>query len=345
MAGVSVRKDNGLIGIDVGTKYIKFASLDKNEQGYSVVSTVVALNPLQGPGVKQEAVLCARIRSVAKEMFPFDKKAAASIGGCQIIARNFDIASLGEDEMEGAVQIEAKQSVSADLATMYTDFQVLSTLESGKKDILFVGVPTGIVDKQVHVIENSGLQIELMDIDNFASANCYCAFDKTSNDQTVVLLNIGHSYTNISVIDAGELRFVRNVNFGGANVCAEVAEVYNIAPESAEELIKRPDLWNEMGLNIKNILRKRIPDLLEAVYRSMEYCIGRKKIINVDKILLTGGASNIPGMEYFMSETLGLTVERWNPLDHVACGANPKKELGPALSVALGLAVREWQKS
>ena len=158
-------------------------------------------------------------------------------------------------------------------------------------------------------------------------------------------MNIGHTFTNISVIDSGISCVHQDVNFGGANITAEIADIYGIPANSAEEIKKRPDLWKELGLNIKNVLRKSMPDLLEAVYRSMEYCIGRKRIINVDKILITGGTSDVEGIDNFMSEALGIVSAKWNPLDHVESGEGAKKEFGSSLSVALGLAVREWQKS
>jgi type IV pilus assembly protein PilM len=334
-----------VIGIDIGTKYIKLASLEKNGGDYSIRSAVMRLNPATGSGDKQGLLLSSRLRAIAKESFPFDKRAAASIGGSQIIARNFELAPLGPEEMEGAVLIEARQSVSADLATMYSDFQELATIERGRKDVLFIAVPSVLVDKQVSIIENSGLNIELVDIDSFAAANCYAALDKNAPGQTVVLMNIGHSFTNIAVIDSGIVRFVRNVSFGGVNITSEIADIYKIPAESAEEIKKRPDLWKGLGLNIKNVLRKSMPDLLEAVYRSMEYCVGRKKIINVDKILITGGTSDIDGIDSFIAEALGIVSEKWNPLEHIESGEGSKKESGGALSVALGLAVREWQKS
>lgn len=356
-----------MIGIDIGTKYIKLASLEKKEQAFHIRYALMGLNPSQaqgakqafnwykqqaagtnpslGQGAKQDGLLSSKIKSIAKESFPFDKRVAASIGGCQIISRNLEFASLGDEELQGAVLLEAKQSVSADLASMYSDYQVLSTLENSKLDTLFIAVPSNIVDRQVHLIESSGLNIEIVDIDNLAMTNCYNALDKNAKKQSVVLLDIGHSYTNIAVIDAGALRFVRNVNFGGANITAEIGDIYQLPQETAEEIKKRPDLWGELGLNIKNVLRKSMPDLLEAVYRSMEYCMGRKKIMNIDKILLTGGTSNLWGIDFFMSDALGIASERWNPLDYVECGVDSKKALGGFLSVALGLAVREWKKT
>jgi type IV pilus assembly protein PilM len=219
-----------VIGIDIGTKYIKLASLDRNGNDYTIRAAVMRLNPLQAPSEKSEPQLSLKLKALAKESFPFDKKAASSIGGCQIIARNFEMAPLGREEMEGAVLIEARQSVSADLATMYCDYQEVATSERGKKDLLFIAVPYTLVDRQVAAIENAGLNIELIDIDNFAAANCYTALDRSAAGQSVVLLNIGHSYTNIAVIDSGNVRFIRNVAFGGANITAEIADIYGIPP-------------------------------------------------------------------------------------------------------------------
>jgi len=306
---------------------------------------VMAPNPSHGQGKNQAAALSARIKSMARDKFLFVNRAAASIGGSQIIARNFEIAPLGAEEMEGAVMLEAKQSVSADLNSMYCGFQVLSTLENQKRDTLFVAVPSQIVDRHIRIIEDSGLNIEILDIDNFAVTNCYTALDANAKNQSVVLLNIGHSFTNIAVLDMGVLRFVRNVNIGGANITSEIMNMYKLPSETAEEIKKRPDLWKELGLNIKNVLRKSMPDLLEAVYRSMEYCMGRKKILNIDKILITGGTSNLWGIDSFMADALGIASERWNPLDYIECGVDSKKQLGASLSVGIGLAVREWKNT
>ena len=334
-----------MIGIDIGTKYIKFASLDKKGQDFHLRSAIMCPTPPPDSSSKQDVVLSARLKSIVRDHFQYTKRAAASVGGCQIVARNFELAALGAEEMEGAVMLEARQSVSADLNSMYSDFQILANLEKEKKDILFAAVPSQVVDKQVQIVENSGLNIELVDIDNLAAANCYIALDKNVQSQSVVLLNVGHSFTNIAIIDSGALRFIRNVSFGGSSISAEMAGIYGVPPEAAEELKKREDLWKGIGFSAKNVLRKTMPDLLEAVYRSMEYCMNRKKILNIDKILITGGTSNLGGIESFIADALGIVAEKWNPLDHLAADDILKRELGGCFSVALGLAVREWQKS
>jgi len=334
-----------LIGIDIGTKYIKIARLEKKGADFLVYSAAMCAAPPPDSSVKQDVLLASKLKAMMKEAFPLNKSVACSIGGSQIVARNFELAALGAEEMEGAVMLEAKQSVSADLASMCCDFQELSGQGKDKKDILFVGAPVELVDKRVRLIENMGLNIELLDIDSLAAVNSYLAFDKDMANQSAVLLNIGHTYTNIAVLDAGALRFIRNVTFGGSNITSEIAALYKIPFEAAEEIKKSRELWESIGLNIKSVLRKSMPDLLEAVYRSMEYCMNRKKILNIDKILITGGTASLYGIDSFISDTLGIATERWNPMDHLVVDDVLRKELGNCFSVAFGLAVRTWKRS
>lgn len=72
-----------MIGIDIGTKYIKLASLEKNGGNYNIRSAVMRLNPVQGAGERHEALISSKLRAMAKESFPLDKRAASSIGAAR----------------------------------------------------------------------------------------------------------------------------------------------------------------------------------------------------------------------------------------------------------------------
>jgi type IV pilus assembly protein PilM len=329
-----------LIGIDIGTYSIKICLIEKRTDSYHVIAAFMARNQALREGVKQDDI-SQNIKAMLKKAGLEMKNVVASIGSTDVVSRNLTFPKLTAPELAGAVRFEAKQSTSIDLNAMYTDFSVLTTDKSGASDVLFVAAPKDRIDKQSEILRNNGLNVAVMDIDNTALANTFLAFDANPAKESVVLLNIGHTYSNITIMDNDELRFVRNLEIGGKDVTREIANCLEIPPEKAEEIKKRPDVWDTLGLNIKNILRKSTPDLLEAVYRSMDYCCSRKKLISVDKILLCGGTSYLPGLESFIAEALGIHTERWNPLLNLDLPENSKKELGQFLGVALGLAVRD----
>lgn len=330
-----------MIGLDIGSKFIKICQAEKRGDKYHVISAIMASNPLATSPDKQDIDISLRIKAALKGVALRTRSAAVSVGGPQISARNFSFPVLTDEELKGAVKLEAEQSIFSDLSSMYTDFQVLTPDEKEKLEVLFVAVPRDMVERHMHIIEGAGLETMAVDIDNLALASCYLAFEPGPHKESVVLMNVGHSQTNISVMDGEELRFVRNVNFGGKDITAEIANTFEIDPLLAEEIKKQPKLWDEIGLNIKNVLRKSMPDLLEAIYRSIEYCMSRKKLINVDKILLTGGTSGLEGMDSFVADVIGINTEKWTPFAGLEIKGRSKKEMGRFMSVALGLAIRK----
>ena len=332
-----------MISLDIGTKYIKMCQLAKNNDTYEIISSAMAPNPVtENPEKKENQIILAnRIKSIAKKAFFHQKKTISSIGGgYQSIVSYFRFPLLAPEEIAGAVSLEAEQSISTTLDSLYTDFQVLPQVENDKIDVLFVAIPTQAFDANMRTIARARLDLQIVDIDNLALTNCFLAFGGDLVNESVVLLDIGHTSTKISVIDGGKLRFIRNVNFGGINISNEIASSFGTSFEIAEEIKKQPDKWDELGLNIKTVLRKSMPDLLEAIYRSIEYCVNRNAMLSTDKILLTGGTSYLKDIGTFVQEVLDIPTITWNPIADLEQTGKAKHGLGQFLSVALGLALR-----
>jgi type IV pilus assembly protein PilM len=65
----------------------------------------------------------------------------------------------------------------------------------------------------------------------------------------------------------------------------------------------------------------------------------------VEKIILTGGGSLLPGLDAFLSNKLNMRVFRGDPWARVLYPDDVRPlldEIGPRFSVALGLAMREF---
>jgi type IV pilus assembly protein PilM len=329
-----------MIGLDIGTSHIKLCQIEKRENQCHIKAALMARNKVAPEGTKPEVELAAQIKTLLREIGTPAEPVASAIGSSGIVSRNFDFPKLPYQELKGALALETGQSASLDVNSMYSDFVILNPEGTDKLDVLFVGVPKDEIDKRIQVLQGAGIEPLIIDINNLALANCFWVFDPNPAKEAVVLLDIGHTYTNISVVDNDELRFARNITCGGQNITQEIARSLGVTPDQAESIKKHPELWGELGLNIKSVLRKSVPDLLEVVYRAMEYCMSRKKLASLDKILLTGGTSSLNGLESFFAETLGFHTEKWNPLMAADVDPGTHKEFGHFLSVALGLAVR-----
>ena len=127
----------------------------------------------------------------------------------------------------------------------------------------------------------------------------------------------------------------------GKDVTAEIRNTYEVDEDTAEQIKRYPAIWENIGLNIKSILKKSSSNLLEAIFRSMEYCVSRQRIGKVDRIVLTGGGSMLKGIDAFIFDILGITTDKWNPLTSDKIKSNVNDELGFMTAVALGLALQK----
>jgi len=68
------------------------------------------------------------------------------------------------------------------------------------------------------------------------------------------------------------------------------------------------------------------------------------EIKKVDKIILTGGSSHLPRVPEYLAEVLNMNVYRGDPWARVTYPKDLEtvlEEIGPRMSVAVGLAMRD----
>lgn len=327
------------IAVDIGTKNIKVCKVHAIGGVSAVACAVMSENVATGRP-ETDGVAAHKIREIIKSLPLASRSALISTGSSDMVTHNFSFPRMSPEELGGAVRFEAPQALSVDLRSMSTHYQVLSEIDASQDEVLYVAVPNQAINRLLRIASRGRIEVSAVDLDNLAIANCFTALEHDVEKQSAVILNIGYLHTNIVVMDAGKVRFVRNVPFGGQHITEAIAARYGVSLDTAEEIKRQSFLWNSMGLNIKNILRQCMPDLLEAVYRSIEYCMNRKRLLSVDRILLTGGTSNLTGLDRFVAEVFGIDTERWNPLDYIDVGEAGRKEYGQFMCVALGLALR-----
>ncbi len=334
-----------MIGLDLGSKYIKICSLHAKADGNYVVYAAMT-SSVSGEDKKDNPIILKnKINELAKQVRAKNNETYLSVGGMDLLARDFSMPkTIDAANLSGAVMLEAENVVFESLDNMYADYMLMPDSPEDKNDILFVASPKRHIDQIIESLSTTALSVEGVSIDNIALANAFVEFnEKRAAKESIVLVNIGSEVSNIAIIDKGQLRFIRNVAFGGSDVTAEIANVYEVSLDVAEQLKRQPEIWDSIGVNIKNILKISSSNLLEAIFRSMEYCVSRQKIGKVDRIMLTGGGALIKGMDTFIYDTLGISTDKWNPLNSEKVRGVSNAELGYFIPVALGLALAKGE--
>ncbi|MDR3113070.1 MAG: pilus assembly protein PilM [Endomicrobium sp.] len=324
-----------MIGLDLGSKFAKACSVFSKNDGTFIVYAAMA--PMPKEDRKEEVfktvnLLLRQLKFKKKELY-------LSAGGVDLLARDFVLPKIGHDRLRGAVMMEAESNMSESLDNMYSDFYVLSSPADNKTEVLFVASSKERIDKMIDSLSLTDADIAGVTADGVAVTNAFLTFNNRNSNGSIIIINIGDVISNISILDRGELKFIRNVDFGGRNITEEISSLYEIDFNSAEKIKRHPEVWPQLGFNVKNILKKSAGNLLEAIFRSMEYCVSKQRLGKIDEIYITGGGALLQGIDVFIWDILGIKTAKWNPFESDKIKGEVNKEAGYFASVVLGLAL------
>lgn len=334
-----------MIGIDLGNKFLKVCKVlgyNQKNKNYSIVSAMVDISVLD-PSAKSLA-----IANLLKKLDFEKENVYLGVSGKDIISRDIvlHVNKNSSKNIKNEIKVEIENTITEDLQKMYTSYSIIKSISDKEFNVIFSAVNKEKVNAKFSLfapLEN--INVSGVTIESFALVNAFNHFGPDyKNSESIVLLNIGEQVTNIVVLNNKELFFIKDLEFGGQDVTKEIASFYMIPEKLAEEIKRREDLRQQINFNMKNILKKTLSSLIEALFRTIEHCVTRQYIIAVDRIVITGGGALIEGIDSFIEETLGIPTTKWNPLENNSVVGYSNKNAGYFLPIALGLALEKEKK-
>ncbi len=213
--------------------------------------------------------------------------------------------------------------------------------------VLVTGAAKSLVQKYIEIFKYAKLDLQALDTEAFALVRSLVGKDKSP----IAILDMGNTRTNITIVEKGVPFLTRSVNIGGKAVTKRIMDQMSV-PEAEAEQIKL-DLGVMAG-SAPTTTAGGLPAVLEAVmlpilneiryafqlYAGMELTEYKK----VEKIIVTGGSSQLPRVVEFLKESLNMNVYRGDPWARVVFPEDLRPvldEVGPRMSVSIGLAMRE----
>jgi len=276
---------SGFLGVDMGTTF-KLAEV--TEAGFKT----------------------AKVKELDKSALDdfSNKKVATIINSDQVEIRFIDLAAnLSEEEIEQMIELEFTRE------NLVVQSEVVDFFE--KKYAIAFAVERNLVEEKFSKLQEIGLKPRAIETEFHANAR-YVTKEKPDLAETVSLIDIGKKRTDLIIVKQGRLIFVRNFDFGGADITKRLAKRNDLSDSRAEE-------YKKEGVEDED-LKVVLEELRSQVYSSIDYFQSRYKE-EVGRLILTGGGSHFNGLQDYLENQIGLPVEK---LDE------------PGFSVAKGLALR-----
>jgi len=347
-------KNKPLVGLDIGSSSLKAVELTKSKKGYQL--TALAYEPLAPDYVVDGAIMDAPgVADTIKKSFlaaKFKPKGVATgVSGHSVIVKRVVVPAATPDEVETAIQMDAEQYIPFDIAEVNLDYEVVgpgtTSAEEAGMEVVLVAAKKDKIQNHTNVISLAGRTPEIVDIDAFALQNAFEANYTPDPDAPVALLNIGASLMNINITKGGMPLFIRDVSVGGNQYTDILQKELQLNFQEAEDLKLGKTGGSEVEM-VQPLLESITEMLVMEVQKTFDFFRETYPSETISQVLISGGTARMLGLPEKIQETFGYPTEILDPFRSIPAG--PKVDvqqltsLGPALAVAVGLALRGFDQ-
>lgn len=355
-----------IIGIDIGSSCIKAVEIEPTASGWTLKNAAVTATPREA--IKDGVVInildvSSGIRNMLRDAGIKATSAVCAVSGSQVIVRQVQFPKMPEAALRKSIKYEASKYISSSMEDSIVEFQILGDAEeTGQMNVMLVAAPKDMVDSRVNVIESSGLEPLVIDIEAFAMIRSLVEFSATDEylHKTVALIDMGASHTDVDIVSKGEFALTRNIPIAGDSFTNAIKSLTGETFDEAERLKLEMTAGNPLDqLNTAEsdnkswrVVQPLLDELIREIRRSVHYYQSQfpedSSDAIVSKVVLTGGSVRMPGIDAYITNKLSIPTEIGHVFKQsaVSVGSGVSQQFisdyGPVLTVGTGLALKEF---
>lgn len=301
------------------------------------------LPEMDDPRIDEYAKL---LKTLLKEAKVTTNVASASLPVSYVFHTVVTLPAVEEKELDHIVRAEIKKMLPRSLEEMQIVHQQIPDLPSTDEKkhrpmrILVTAAPRQLIAFYSAIFQKAGLILQELETEAFALQRSLVGLDKT----TAMVVDIGAERTSFFVMDQALPITHRTIGLGG-NTFDNILQQYLGVEASLVPQIKKDLVRGDLRLPVE-----AFPTIVEPIIKEIEYSFdlflhqtgneGKRP----EKIILTGGAANLPFIEEEVKKKFPMKVFLGDPWARVIYQDGLKiilDEIGPRMSVAIGLALRK----
>ncbi len=353
------------VAIDIGSTSIKL--MECQSEGGRVIASRLGMAPtppgaLNNAAVVDPIILGEVIRELMRSTGCSAKLAVCAVTDPSLVATRVQVPRRDPQTLAKAMPFEARSHIPFGAEEGEIAWQILDAdSDDPQMNVLLVAARNEAVDGRVQALEMAGLTPVVMDAVQFAvlRAQVYASADPTIFDQTVLLLHIGASFTEMTIVWKGCFAFPRIVPIAGLSMDHAVASAFSVDPEegrriketqavavSRDEIHALPAEQQQASQAIAPVLEEIVRDTQTSLNFLAQSFQMAGADTTTDRLIISGGTSRLPGLPEYLQAALGtptavFDVFRDTALEAPSYDPSFLSDLSPYMSVVAGLALRE----
>ncbi len=365
---------SGTIGVDIDRGSIKAVQLQGSGAGY--VLQHVGYHRLP-PGaivegeVADQNLLAAELREFWDSHSFKGRSIVFGVSNQKVVVRLLDFPHMKPEDLRGAISFEAQDHIPMPLDEAVLDYVVLGPREerADLDRVLIVAAQREMISRYTSAVRAGGLRPEGVDVKALSLTRSTLPDPFFGEDGAVLLLDVGAEITNLVVADRGNPVLTRFVPVGLSDFVAAVVELADLAEDEAERQaldprvnlgdgreeeettdLSEPEADDEVDpalvYDVRRGLEGAAQTLADEVQRSIEHHRSQEAARDVTRVLVSGEAALIPGLDAYLGDLLGVPTGRGKPVDKLSANRSNIEDaqlraMEPVLAVAFGLAMED----
>jgi type IV pilus assembly protein PilM len=330
--------------LDIGSTAIRLVELRGNtpktlvKYAYVPLDSTIAMSDSKGDLQK----LAQAIAQLVKQAGVSTKNVAVGIPSSKVFTSVADVDRLPAGELAKSVPFQADALIPTPLAESKIDWALIgdSPADKTKQEILLTSVPNKFVEERLDMLESIGLNVIAFEPDNLAMARALALPDPKPQ----LLLDVGRRSTDLVVVSDGVPHLTRSIPTGVEAIVRAAVQNLNVDEKQAEQFVFKFGLSKDkLEGQVFQAISGTIDLLTTEIEKSIKFFQTRYNGTNIDRIVVTGGASVIPEFPLYLANKFGLNVEIGDAWRNVGFSQDRQNELSAIsnqFGVAVGLAER-----
>ncbi len=352
-------KPKDCFAVDIGSSSLKVAYLRPSGSRFTLLKygvLPISENAADIAPADRRSVSTTRLGEFLAREKILTKNVVSSVSGNQVIVRYVRFPKLGREELMKTIQFEAEPYIPFDIRDVFLSFHIIGDIvEEGQKkmETILVASKKDVVQSKLDILNDLNLRPIVVDLDAFAIKNAYELSIDPTVPETVMLINIGASTTNICIVENNVPRVVRDVFIAGNAYSKAIQRAAGCDYKTAEDLKARYSLLvtaeekertlaenHKEALQISNAITPVTKELLGEIQRSLDFFISQNTERSVNRVLLCGGGAMLKNLDQYLHTELRIPVEIFNPAAKLLGGESVPENIASQLAAVIGLAAR-----
>ena len=303
------------LGIDIGSYSIKVILLDTNYNKVMLRDYQEEIIPESTQGEEYE-LRRKILHSMIKKYKNYEYLSITALPGNMVSYRLLDFFNAKKRDLERLNLSELEAACQFSIENYMSDFQIISHSKI-KSQLLSLLCQKHLVIDFIHFLEDSGIKPKILDLDAISYTNLIpLIFEEKDKKKVqekapnnVMIVDLGHKKTILSVLSETGLKNIQVVNFAGQYITDGLRRTFELSQEEATSLkhyVGRIDLDSDKVETVEKshdkdeLIAKRMTYLSLELVDEIKRLIQTQKFkenIKISKIYLTGGTSKIKNID------------------------------------------------